>query len=327
MDGLRGPAASGEALGVQRREPGEHGEHHAQPRVPRPAEGGPRVPGRAHLRHVVGHRRPPARRGGAARRRAGMDEERRVARLEAVEQGLRPPVHERRAGSVIPRAPASSSASTASAVSAAPHSSNGSPSSRMPWLNASTSGSRLVGRQRLDPERGGERDDDAVDALALGLGGARDGIVVAFLQRAGRLAGQLEAQRGTGAHHPRSRRTPRQRADQRLGEEVLVEVGPHRRGHIRTKSTDLVGKATTGASPGTALEASASKQATSWARPGRWPRSAGQRPGRSSANFLRGAAGLRDAAWPRRRSPRRRSPRRAAAPRACRSRASRARRA
>ncbi len=77
-------AARGQPLGVQRREPGQHREHHAQPRVRRPPPLRPRVPGGGHLRDIGGQRRKPRGRAG---RGAGMDEERRVARRKPLERG------------------------------------------------------------------------------------------------------------------------------------------------------------------------------------------------------------------------------------------------
>ena len=241
---------------------------------------------------------------------------------------------------MIPRAPASSSASTSSAVERGAPQLERAAELEDAVVERVDQRPRLVGRERLDPERGGERDDDAIDALALGLGRARDGIVVTFLQRAERLAGQLEAQRTTGAHHLRSRRTPRQRADQRLREEVLVEVGPHRLGHIRTKSTDLVARKR----PAVRLpetrrvrhrraDPARGREPRRRPRPGRLrghARAAG-RAQRTSAQDVtpvptRGCRPARPA-WPRRRSPRRRCPPRAAARRACPTSASRAPRA
>ena len=78
----RAAAAGQQPLAVQRRQAGEHREAHAQPRVGGPAPDGERVPRRLHRRHVVGHRRPPARRGptrGPAPARGGSAAARRGA--------------------------------------------------------------------------------------------------------------------------------------------------------------------------------------------------------------------------------------------------------
>ena len=200
-----GPPRAASRSACSGAEPGEHGEHHAQPRMPRAAERRQRVPGRAHLRDVVGHRRPPAAAPSAASwpGRDGRTAARRAPRGGRAGPPRARPRAREGGGSVIPRAPASSSASTS-----VRRVERGAPQlERRAELEDAVvervdQRPRLVGRERLDPERGGERDDDAVDALALGLGGARDGIVVAFVQRAVRLAGELEAQRGDRSPPP-----------------------------------------------------------------------------------------------------------------------------
>ena len=244
MDGLRRAAAGGEPLGVQR------ARSRRAWRTRRAAAGGaagPRRRTRARPRSSARRSRSCAgHQAGAsapARRRAGVHEQRRVARLEAVEQGVRP---RRRtsatAGSVSPRAPASSSASTSSGVSAAPHSSNGPPSSRMPSLNASSRG--------RPPSAGSASIPSAVESETTMR--SMPSRAASAARASGSWSAACSALGGSPASSRRSSRpsrTSRGAAERRasasisaLGEQVLVEVGGHRSGHIRTKPTELVGK-------------------------------------------------------------------------------------
>ena len=100
-------AAGGEPLGVQGRAAGEHRPQDAQARVGGAAPGRPREPRLVHLGHVAGERRPPRGRGRLGprhrmpRRGPGVDEQRRVARLEAAQQrrdALEPAAGDERAG-------------------------------------------------------------------------------------------------------------------------------------------------------------------------------------------------------------------------------------
>ena len=85
-----GDAAAGhEPLAMQRRQAGEHGEAHAQPRVRGAAPDREGVPRRLHLGHVVRQRRPPARHVRSWRSPAGpgWTSSGALAALERLEHG------------------------------------------------------------------------------------------------------------------------------------------------------------------------------------------------------------------------------------------------
>ena len=113
----RRPAAGGEPLGVQRREPGEHREDDPQRRVRRPPPLRPRVPGGRHLGDVGGQRRETRR----ASRRPGRDGRTAAAPLRARRSSAGPRLSmpagppSAPAGRERPTAPASRSASTRAA--------------------------------------------------------------------------------------------------------------------------------------------------------------------------------------------------------------------
>ena len=98
-------------------------------------------------------------------------------------------------------------------------------SASMPRWWASSSGCGLLGRQRLDPERGGERDQRPVDPLPPQLlrpqrdVGRREGEDAVGL--AGDAEGPPLAARPTQCRRPAA---PGQLRDQRLGEKMLVDV-------------------------------------------------------------------------------------------------------
>ena len=93
----------------------------------------------------------------------------------------------------------------------------------------------LFGREGLDAEGARQGDDDAVDVVKLGAGVR---VVVGGVERRGWLAGEVEDAVGD----PGGGRAAAEGRDQVFGEEVLVDVGAHAGWHIATKSTGLVGK-------------------------------------------------------------------------------------
>ena len=166
---------------MQRREAGEHREQDLQARM---AGDGPRAPKACHAAfiwgHVGGQRGPPARGGGRLaglrrpRARAGMDEQRRVALLEAGKQrrhALEPPrPASAAAGSESPRAPlrrAAASAASGRRAAGAPQLERAAEledpvvEARRAAAAASSAGSASI------PSALESDDDDALDAVAL----------------------------------------------------------------------------------------------------------------------------------------------------------------
>jgi hypothetical protein len=86
---------------------------------------------------------------------------------------------------------------------------------------------RLLRRKRLEAERGRERDEHALDPVALGEPGAAEGVMVRGTEGRRRLAHELERPAAAVADDARRPPAPRERGHERLGEEVLVDVGAH----------------------------------------------------------------------------------------------------
>jgi hypothetical protein len=104
----RPPAARLEPLAVQRREPGEHREAHAQARVAGAAERGEGVPRGVHVRDVIRERGPPGRhaaRGGGRAGRGRIGEARfgRAAGTGRIGEGRtgRPGMHQQRRAALL----------------------------------------------------------------------------------------------------------------------------------------------------------------------------------------------------------------------------------
>ena len=219
VDRVGRAAARGQPLGVQRREPGEHREHDAQARVRRPPPLRPRVPGDGHLGDIGGQRRKPRGRAG---RRAGMDEERGVARRKTLErraeclearvpgEGARRHATRRRRPRPGARRPAPAPGRRARSP---PHSSKGAPSSSTPVWKSSSSASA-----------------SGSHSMPSGLDGAiRTRCRPSAAASAARSPGHARAGRTAPARRPRAR-APTRRRGAAIGEGPCAAPG-RRAGH------------------------------------------------------------------------------------------------
>jgi hypothetical protein len=231
-------AARGEPLAVQRRAARQHREQHPQARMRAPADVQEREPHRLHLRDVVGERGPPRRQRGARAHpaesgdRSRMDEQRCAVQLEALQQ--RPDALERAGGRKRGRGQREARIPTGDQrvhiiriwrleLHRAPPA-----EARRQRIEALVVGFEqqrsLLGRERLDPERAGERHKRAVDAVPAQLRAAQ--------LRVGRLDGQHAVGLARDAEGPAAAPTdqrgrlptPSQRGDQGRSEEVLMDV-------------------------------------------------------------------------------------------------------
>ena len=101
---------------------------------------------------------------------------------------------------------------------------------------------RLVDGQPLDPERARRRDPTVSTPSRSACSARATGVVVGEDDLARRLAGQLQLPAVAAAAQARGLAAPRQRGEQRLGPEVLVEVEPGTSFTIHTISTELIEK-------------------------------------------------------------------------------------
>ena len=209
---------------------------------------GPTPPTRTtpvHLRHVAGERRPPGRSGGHGRRhrmprrRPRMDEQRRAARRDAVQQrchALEPAARGERAGRdryaggaggerARRRPPRRGSCSAT-----APHRPNGAPSSRTPAWKASSSGADSSRGSDSMPS-GHDRHTSARSRPSASRAPARAAGSCAASSR--RWAGspfEAEGPLAGAAIQARGRAATRQLGEEVLRPQVLVDVGA---GHWR----------------------------------------------------------------------------------------------
>ena len=228
-------AAGGQALEVERRAARQQREHDAQARVLGPPEGHEGVPGRVHLGHVAGHRRPPRRGVGPGVRGPGVDHEGRVSALQRLERRA-----EGRAGGGVDEHPCGDGQPHGAAPQELPHRRGVGVAARdrAPRREALGQLGRalqvggedhagLVRREPLDAERHRGAEHRPVDPVGVQLAhaalerlpGRRDGGLG--------LAGELQRPGAVAAHQARGLVAARQRGQDRLGEEVLVDVDAH----------------------------------------------------------------------------------------------------
>ena len=240
MDGAGGAAARGEALDVQRRAAGQHRPHDLELRVGGAAPLRPREPRGLHRGHVGGHRRPPGGRVRVGRRARGA---RAAARRATARRSSSAAT--RRSDSGPPSASAGQAEADGTRSRAArrarrrarstPTGRTARPArARRAW-NASSSGcASRAGSASMPSGVEGATITRSRPSGARPLG-PQAGVVGGEVERRRRLAGQLERPAAVVATEPRRRAPPLEQTHERVGPEVLMQVGRgHAPGRIHT---------------------------------------------------------------------------------------------